>query len=379
MMRVLAVSHSCVVDVNQKLFAELTKFPEVELALVAPRVFNTSLRGRISMARLPELHCRLFSLTPFLSGEGLRLNLHFYPFAWRVFREFHPEVVQIDEEPYSLSALQFALGARRCGAKVFFYTKQNILKHYPYPFSAFENKLFHLSDRAVALTEEVAAVLRAKGYSKLIHVIPHAVELTWFRPRDLSGLRQELNLGNMVVGYVGRIWKDKGLEEFLRAIYILREKGIEAKGLIIGSGPDERFVQDMIQELHLNQEIVRIPAVPHNRISDFYNCIDLLCLPSRTTAHWKEQFGRVLIEAMACGVPVVGSDSGAIPYVIRETGGGLIFRERDPEDLAEKLIYLLSNPEERQKLGQRGQESVRQKYSYEMVAKQFYEVYQALI
>jgi L-malate glycosyltransferase len=94
-----------------------------------------------------------------------------------------------------------------------------------------------------------------------------------------------------------------------------------------------------------------------------YAQLDVLVLPSRTTPTWKEQFGRVIVEALWCNVPVVGSDSGEIPHVIELTGGGLIFREGDPEMLAERLRTLRAAPVLRRELAATGRQAVERLFA----------------
>jgi glycosyltransferase involved in cell wall biosynthesis len=101
-----------------------------------------------------------------------------------------------------------------------------------------------------------------------------------------------------------------------------------------------------------------------------YASFDVLVLPSRTTDTWVEQFGRVLVEAMWCGVPVVGSDSGEIPWVIGSTAGGLVFPEGDVGALREALVRLRDSAALCRELAERGAERVRAQFSVEAVARQ---------
>jgi glycosyltransferase involved in cell wall biosynthesis len=99
-----------------------------------------------------------------------------------------------------------------------------------------------------------------------------------------------------------------------------------------------------------------------------YAGFDVLALPSRTTTTWVEQFGRVLVESMSCGVPVVGSDSGEIPWVINSTGGGLVVPEGDVVALRDALVRLRDSPALRRELADRGGRSAREQFSVAAVA-----------
>jgi glycosyltransferase involved in cell wall biosynthesis len=100
-------------------------------------------------------------------------------------------------------------------------------------------------------------------------------------------------------------------------------------------------------------------------------------LPSRTTARWKEQFGRVLVEAMASGVPPVGSDSGEIPHVVGD--GGLIFREGDIDDLTAKLRSMIEHPETRRRLAEQGRRRVLAHYTQRALAEAYYAIYREML
>ncbi len=175
-----------------------------------------------------------------------------------------------------------------------------------------------------------------------------------------------------MVGYVGRLEPEKGLLDLLAAAQLLRERGRSIHLLLVGEGPqraelERRAAADLPGQVHFTG------YVPHDQVAPYFLALDVLALPSRTTPAWKEQFGRVLLEAWGYGVPVVGSDSGHIPLLIRETGGGLVFREGDSEDLAERLEILLRDPERSRAMAQTAREVVRREYSLERVAERLWE------
>jgi glycosyltransferase involved in cell wall biosynthesis len=109
-------------------------------------------------------------------------------------------------------------------------------------------------------------------------------------------------------------------------------------------------------------------TVKHEQMAAAYAGFDVLVLPSRTTTTWAEQFGRVLVEALSCGVPVVGSDSGEIPWVIGATGGGLIVPEGDVLALRQALLRLRESPPLRRELAARGRDRARAQFGVTAVA-----------
>ena len=375
--RVLVVSHACVVDVNQRLLVDLASAPGVELALVAPRRWRSDLRGSLPFTRLAGFDGQVFQLPPFFSGRG---TLHFYAGARAVVERFRPDIVHLDEEPWSAAAWQFAGHGARCGASILFYTKENIAKYYPFPFTAIERRVYSLAACGVALTDEAASVLRARGFTKPIVVIPHAVDLEQFTPRDSRELRRELELDGIVVGYVGRLTDEKGVGDLIDAMRRLTGDR-DATGvsvLCIGSGPLESEIKAASESDELRGRVRWLPAAPHAEIQQYYNCIDILVVPSRTTRRWKEQLGRVVLEGLASGCAVIGSDSGEIPRVLQGTGGGLVVPEGDSRALAEAIRVLVREPAKRKDFADRGLAAVRQRYGCRTIADQFLDVYRSL-
>jgi L-malate glycosyltransferase len=141
--------------------------------------------------------------------------------------------------------------------------------------------------------------------------------------------------------------------------------------VVIGSGSYEAEFDTMAENLKLGNRIKRLGFIPHTETPLYLSALDVLVLPSETRPNWKEQFGRVTIEAIACGTPVVGSDSGEIPYLIKATGGGISFAEGQPTALAEKLQQLIVDSDLRSRLARQGSEAVKKKYTNTYLAQQF--------
>jgi glycosyltransferase involved in cell wall biosynthesis len=182
-----------------------------------------------------------------------------------------------------------------------------------------------------------------------VHLAPHAVP-PW-QPAAATGERA------FTVGYAGRLVESKGLRDLLAAVRMLAQP---VELVLIGNG-----------ELRAELEGAEVPGsrvrvldgLAHDRMAEGFAQLDVLALPSRTTPTWKEQFGRVIVEALWCGVPVVGSDSGEIPWLIELTGGGLVFAEGDAAALAGRLAELREDPALRARLAREGGEAARRLFS----------------
>ena len=149
-----------------------------------------------------------------------------------------------------------------------------------------------------------------------------------FRPQAQPELRAELGIEpqEFVVGFVGRFVIEKGILTLLKALTPLKERSW--KVVLLGRGELEAQIREEARRSGILDRLIIINSVPHDQVYRYINVMDTMVLPSETlTAQttltakgWKEQFGHVLIEAMACQVPVVGSDSGEIPHVIQDAG-----------------------------------------------------------
>jgi glycosyltransferase involved in cell wall biosynthesis len=117
--------------------------------------------------------------------------------------------------------------------------------------------------------------------------------------------------------------------------------------------------------------------VRHAEVPRYLNAMDVLCAPSQTTPRWREQFGRMLVEAFACGVPVIGSDSGEIPHVVGDAG--LVIGEANEVGWRAALNELLESPARRAELAARGLERARRRYAWPIVARQYLAFFEELL
>ncbi len=364
-MRVVMLSKALVVGAYQLKLRELAARPGVELTAVVPPSWRDG-RHTQPLERVPASGYRLV-VTP-IAWNG-RFHLHYYPYLPRLLRHLRPDVLHIDEEPYNLATFLALRAGRRVGARTLFFSWQNLRRDYPPPFRWLERYAYSHADAAIAGTEAAAAVLRDKGYAGELAVIPQfGVDPEEFAPHPPEGSHP------FTIGYAGRLVEDKGLRVLLDALGMLQGSWRLA---VRGSGPLHNEIVDWFAERSLSDRLDLAEHVPSSEMPAFMNSLDLLVLPSLTRPNWKEQFGRVLVEAMACGVAVVGSDSGEIPEVIGE--GGRIFREGQPEALAALIAELRVDAPRRRSLGRAGRERVLARYTQARIAAQTVALYERML
>ena len=223
----------------------------------------------------------------------------------------------------------------------------------------------------VAGSRDAARVVQSRGYRRTVYVTPLlGVSEDLFRPRDHSEQRVGLiphARNKFLIGCISRFAEQKDIATLLNAVArLVPHAGVDWRLVLVGGGPEKARYEELIRRLGIGERVAMHAPVSHEAVPSLMNCFDVLVLPSKTTGTWKEQFGHVLIEAMACGVPVVGSSSGEIPNVIGDAG--LVFEETNVADLAQKLAALHADPSLRRALGARGIERVRRRYTDARIA-----------
>lgn len=306
-MRVLIISHSCVVDVNQQVFVALNRIPDTDVALLVPANWKSEYTGQaMPLKLLPETTFPVFS-SPVLSPG--HVSLHCYKqLPLKELRAFAPEVILSTQEPWSLSGLQAMYLSATLNAPFVFQTNQNIHKRLPPPFSWIESESYRRAAMGIGYSEEARQVLIRKGFQKRSAVVPYATDTRLFYRREVGELRRRLGLEHaVVVGYLGRLVPEKGLDTLVTAMAELYRRGplpMRVMALIVGSGSGEDALKEQVDSVGLSDRFVFTGSVSHSEAPEYMSCLDMFVLPSRTTPSWKEQFGRVIIEALSCGVPV---------------------------------------------------------------------------
>lgn len=372
-MRVLMISKALVVGAYQKKCEELAKLPGMDLHVVVPPVWQEPGGRRLVVERA-------FTQGYELAVEPIALNghfhLHFYPTLHSRVRALRPDIVHMDEEPYNLATLQALTLGRSVGARCLFFTWQNLYRRYPWPWRAVESHVLARADYALAGNAEAVDVLRRKGYQGPAAVIPQfGVDPSVYRPLEREGREgADVDSDTFTVGYLGRLVEEKGLLVLLHSLAQMRG---EWRLEVVGGGPLESRMVAVAHDLGIRQRVDFGAGVSSAQVPGLLNTWDCLVLPSLTRVNWKEQFGRVLVEAMACQVPVVGSDSGEIPNLVGDAG--LIVPEGNVGALAGALRRLRDDPVLRASLGMAGRARVLARYTQQKIAEETYEVYQAMM
>ena len=320
------------------------------LAIGVPARWRSEFHGgSFAPEPLHGLEQALFTLPVLFPGRPQR---HLYLVNPRsTLKAYRPSTLFIEAEAFSFSALQWGAAARSLRIPFGVQAAENLDRPLPAPVVAYRRWLLAEARFVAARSPTAAERARAWGARGEVVLLPHAVPL-WNLSRTPSAV--------FTIGYAGRLVPEKGISDLVDAFLRMT---VPAELVLFGDGPLRPGIE------RDSSKIKVVADLTHERMAQAYAAIDLLVLPSHSTPTWEEQFGRVLVEALSCGVPVLGSDSGEIPWVIRTTGGGEVFPEGDVAALASLLDDLAVDTDRRARLAQQGEEAVRRLFSLEVVAR----------
>ncbi len=367
-MKVLYLSKALVVGAYQTKMEAMAAVPDVEMVVAVPSSWKDE-RGEM---QLEQAHTKGYDLhiVPMMFNGSF--HTHFYPTIGKLLDEVQPDLFHIDEEAYNWATFHAAWLAHRRNIPFLFFTWQNLLRHYPPPFRWMERWIYRHAASAIAGNQSASGVLAQKGYQATPVIIPQfGVDLRLF---EMHFHNRELS-EPIIFGYAGRLVEEKGLHILLEALAQL-ELGTW-RFHVRGSGPAKEGLLTQAQKLGITDQLSFNPPIASTSMPEFYREIDVFVLPSLTKSNWKEQFGRVLIEAMASGTVVIGSDSGEIPHVIGDAG--LVVPEGDVDNLCGALRLLINDIPLCHKLAISGRQRVLDHFTQEAIAKQTIQVYKTIL
>jgi len=370
--RLLTIGHSYSVAVNRRLAHELASTGDWDVTAAAPAEFHGDFGWHTTKAE-PGERC---SVVPIAARFTKPVHVMLYGRPLTDLLNEPWDLVHCWEEPYIVSAAQVA---RKIPASVplVFATFQNIAKRYPPPFNWIERRVLQRADGLVAFGRTVFEVAVNRGFPKgRARVIHPGVDTNLFAPdrvaRDEVRASLEWPGDDPVIGFLGRFVPEKGLMQLAAALDRVRGPW---RALFVGAGPLESELRRWATG-HGRRVAIRT-NVGHDEVPRWLNAMDILAAPSQSTPAWREQFGRMLIEAFACGVPVIASDSGEIPYVVGDAG--LVVPERDQAAWTGALERVLGDAALRRDLSERGRQTALASYAWPAVARRHSEFFHAIL
>jgi glycosyltransferase involved in cell wall biosynthesis len=374
MKRLLTIGHSYVVTLNRRLADEMARQGRGRWSVTAaaPASYHGDLRRIALEAGFAEA-CDVRRMPAHLTRFP---HLMFYGGLRKLLAEPW-DLIHCWEEPYIAAGAQIAALAPT-EIPFVFATFQNLSKQYPPPFNWMERRVLSRADGWIAFGRTVHVTQLARpGYAEIpSRVIPPGVDTERFTPDAIARSRVRSDRGwnddTPVVGFLGRFVAEKGLAILTAALRRIAEPW---RALFVGGG-EGRAELDALAASYPGRVSIAT-NVAHDEVPGYLNAMDVLCAPSQTTPRWREQFGRMLIEAMACGVPVLASRSGEIPHVVGDAG--VLLDEDDVDAWTAALRDLLSDPGRRRDLADRGLRKARLEFAWPVVARRHLEFFDELV
>ncbi|MGB5771179.1 MAG: hormogonium polysaccharide biosynthesis glycosyltransferase HpsO [Crocosphaera sp.] len=388
-MKILVVSHTYIVDLNCEKLKTLAQLEsDNEVIIVVPKKWKPGgVQNNLIETKLRiEGNFKVIPVSNFSqNNQGL---LTFGTDIIKLLRDFRPEIIQVEQGVKSFAYAQLITLNRglNLGAKNLFFTWWNIPYQSNFPVSYLEKYNLNNTDGLIAGNQDAADILRDHGYNKAVEVMPQlGVDEVLFSPQKQLDLALKIGIKDedFVIGFVGRFVQEKGILTLLKAVKSLPKK--PWKLLLLGRGELKEQIIQEAKTIGIEDKLLMVESVAHEEVPQYINLMNVLVLPSETTykfktltaVGWKEQFGHVLIEAMACKVPVIGSNSGEIPNVIGDAG--LIFPEGEHLALQKCLIQLILNPQLKNELAEKGYKRLLNNYTNKALAEKLLSFYKILL
>jgi glycosyltransferase involved in cell wall biosynthesis len=359
-LRVMCISHSAISRIHGRLrYGSLLDRSDLRLDLVMPNRWSE--RGRWLTPDAPQADEDWVHALPirWARAGSATWHLHHYVGLGRLMRRVQPQVIHLWQEPWSLVALQaLRLRNRVCPhAALVLEVDQNLHKHLPAPFEQIRRTVLRQTGYVLARSDEAIQVVRACGYDGPAGRIGYGVDRSVFRPVDRAAERPAA--AGLSVGYVGRFIEEKGVGDLIEAV---SRTATPVNLAIMGEGPFQASLVAQAAALGVSDRLRILPWGSPEDVAAFMAGLDILALLTWTTDTVREQFGRVIIEAQACGTPVIGSGSGAIADVVGE--GGWIVPEQSPAAVAALLDRLAARPVELKAAQAQAIQQVAERFSF---------------
>jgi glycosyltransferase involved in cell wall biosynthesis len=355
----VVVSHPNVVPHNQLVYLRLAELGWAMKLIVPNRWRDEYSPAGFTPPPLPGLRGTFARVRVANPGAYQR---HFYvtrPTRW--LRRWQPTAVFLEQEPFSVPALQWGQACVRLGIPWGVQGDENLDRPFPWPARAIRRWTMPRVDFFAARSPNAGRMLEHWGARGPVAVVPHTIPEWPEVPRGAPA-------GPFTIGFAGRLVPAKGIRDLLAAVATLP---FEFRLLVVGDGA----LRGEVERADLGRGTLDLrTGIRSAQMPEHYREMDVLVLPSRTTATWAEQFGKVLCEALLCGVPVVGSRSGEIPWVIETSGGGRTFPEGDVGALAGLLAELRDDPQQREQLAWRGRAGVERHFAPRVAARRLDEL-----
>lgn len=335
-MRLALISHAYLELGYRHALQDLALAPGVELAWITPERYKLGLQTSSGEFSGESEFYKTYPVPIALSGRQGTFVYHPRPLQ-KALDEFKPDIILHEQEVFALGGGQIAYIAKKRRIPLVMFVNENVHRKLALPRQWLRDYVLRRCDALIPISAGAARVHKDWGFERpqaiLAQIGVHLNGNPDFRPRDPEVLR---------VCFAGRLTHLKGVDCLLRALAVLRGAGVSVVCTVAGRGEDRDKLEELTRTLGLDSVVTFAGMLVPEQVRALFASSDVIVVPSRRSPTWEEQFGRILVEAMAQATVTVGSATGAIPEVIDSEE--LIFAEDDQEGLARVLRHLAEDP-----------------------------------
>ncbi len=360
--RILIVDNLAVESSKRSFHRALASMPEFEVHVMSPRQWQEA--GNVMQCEPEDSLLQLHATEVFFRYRQHRVLYKSFP---QILATVKPDFIFLDQEPENFAAIQgIRLRRKYAPNAVLSLVSSRNIDHVKVGFPYKAEYLHRQCDRFVVrhpvdvcFVRTQAAVSFMHPYAKQVVHLPFPIEASRFK--KIQDRREQPE--SFTIGYVGRLIEPKGVQMLFDLLPTFPK---DVRMLFVGKGPLGEQLSSRARELGINDRLSIRPPVPHKELPNVFSKMDVVVVPSVDTKFWKEQCPRVPMEAMACEVPVIGSNSGGIPEVLGDAG--LIFKQRDANALRDSIIRMMQNSVLRDNLAAKGRKRVLENFQVSVVA-----------
>jgi N-acetyl-alpha-D-glucosaminyl L-malate synthase BshA len=283
-------------------------------------------------------------------------------------------------KPDVIHAQNIDMGVGGFLAKLFFNTPyivygRGVEVYSPWLFkNTISRIIFKNASEVIALTEDMKQKMN-KIYKRNIIVIPNGLDIRKFSNWSKDKIRAQMNITNdeKIIIFVGRLHSVKGVEYLVEAMKYITQKNEKARLIIVGDGPEREKLETLVKKLDINRNVLFIGRISNEDIPKYMIMSDVLVLPSL-----QEGFPNTLLEAMASGLPIIATNVGGIPEIIKNGENGFLVEPKNSEAIAEKVLCFLENNELRKMVIEKNIETVK-RYRWEDITEKLEEKYKRIL
>lgn len=223
--------------------------------------------------------------------------------------------------------------------------------------------------RIITITNQTKNLYIKTFDERNISTIPFGVDTNVFKPARLKERREECE-----ILYAGSLYPLKGVHDLIRAIANVRKHGLKANLTIVGEGQQKEALTALTRALGIEEHVKFEGFVPYSNMPQYYKRSDIFCFPTLG-----EPFGKAVIEAMACGKPVIATNAGGPAEIIQDKVDGILVPPSNPEAIALQITRLIEDKNERRRLGERARETAVNRFSWSKIAEKYHQLYSRLL